>query len=164
MSREGTPSSDTLIDIDNFDENEVTDLGLKNLLKREIELQLLIDALQTEISQLEERINGKDKGDEEEELDDQGMLLDTKLQGITWAHYYGITDLEEYEAPEWCVPIKANVMNFDWDVSYSRWWYKRGWIVDLMKHISSHLQKKFSSMSLLLIHHGNLLLMLLLVV
>lgn len=75
MSREGTPSSDTLIDIDNFDENEVTDLGLKNLLKREIELQLLIDALQTEISQLEERINGKDQGDEEEELDDQGMVF-----------------------------------------------------------------------------------------
>lgn len=74
MSREGTPSSDTLIDIDNFDENEVTDLGLKNLLKREIELQLLIDALQTEIAQLEERINGKDQGDEEDELDDQGML------------------------------------------------------------------------------------------
>lgn len=26
-------------------------------------------------------------------------------------------DLEEFEAPEWCVPIKANVMNFDWDAS-----------------------------------------------
>lgn len=25
--------------------------------------------------------------------------------------------MEEFEAPEWCVPIKANVMNFDWDVS-----------------------------------------------
>lgn len=32
---------------------------------------------------------------------------------------YQKTDLEEYEAPEWCVPIKANVMSFDWDVSYS---------------------------------------------
>jgi hypothetical protein len=27
-------------------------------------------------------------------------------------------DMEEFEAPQWCVPIKANVMNFDWDVSY----------------------------------------------
>lgn len=74
MSRESTPSSDTVFDIDNFDENEATDLGLKNLLKREIELQLLIDALQTEIAQLEERINGKDEADEEDELDEQGMI------------------------------------------------------------------------------------------
>lgn len=26
-------------------------------------------------------------------------------------------DLEEFEAPQWCVPIKANVMTYDWDVS-----------------------------------------------
>ncbi|KAL2914800.1 hypothetical protein HK105_205731 [Polyrhizophydium stewartii] len=24
-------------------------------------------------------------------------------------------DLEEFEAPEWCVPIKANVLDFEWD-------------------------------------------------
>ena len=28
-----------------------------------------------------------------------------------------LIDLEEFEAPQWCVPIKANVMTFDWDVS-----------------------------------------------
>jgi mRNA (2'-O-methyladenosine-N6-)-methyltransferase len=28
--------------------------------------------------------------------------------------------MEEFEAPQWCVPIKANVMNFDWDVSDAR--------------------------------------------
>ena len=24
--------------------------------------------------------------------------------------------LTEFEAPKWCVPIKANVLNFEWDV------------------------------------------------
>ncbi|CAB4478032.1 unnamed protein product [Rhizophagus irregularis] len=24
---------------------------------------------------------------------------------------------EDFEAPEWCVPIKANVLTFEWDVS-----------------------------------------------
>ncbi|CAG8780524.1 10521_t:CDS:2, partial [Rhizophagus irregularis] len=23
---------------------------------------------------------------------------------------------EDFEAPEWCVPIKANVLTFEWDV------------------------------------------------
>ena len=24
---------------------------------------------------------------------------------------------EDFEAPEWCVPIKADVLTFEWDVS-----------------------------------------------
>ena len=56
---------------DEFDENEIPDNALKGLLQKELELQLLIDALQTEIAQLEERITGKDKGNHEE-LDEKG--------------------------------------------------------------------------------------------
>lgn len=28
-------------------------------------------------------------------------------------------DWSQFQAPEWCVPIRANVMTFDWDVSCS---------------------------------------------
>ncbi|KAG0170659.1 hypothetical protein DFQ28_011215 [Apophysomyces sp. BC1034] len=93
-SRETTPSSSSAIDRDDVDDSIITDVTLKSLLQREIELQLQIDALQTEISTLEEKIDNKQQK-ADEELDEQ--------------------DLEEFEAPEWCVPIKANVMNFDWD-------------------------------------------------
>ena len=24
-------------------------------------------------------------------------------------------DLSEFDAPEWCIPIKANVLDFEWD-------------------------------------------------
>lgn len=70
-SREGTPSSN--FDLDEYDQDIVTDVALKKLLEKEIELQLQIDALQTEISQLEERVHGSAKEKVEEELDEQGM-------------------------------------------------------------------------------------------
>ncbi|KAI8990864.1 MT-A70-domain-containing protein [Mycotypha africana] len=89
-SRESTPLSCN--GVDDLHEDTVTDKTLKGLLKREIELQLQIDAIQTEIEQLEERLGTKTTLDDVEEQ-----------------------DLEEFEAPEWCVPIKANVMTFDWD-------------------------------------------------
>ncbi|KAI8388097.1 MT-A70-domain-containing protein [Radiomyces spectabilis] len=93
-SREDTPSPlpEAVIDRNGIDENTVSDVTLKKLLKREIELQLQIDALLTEIAQLEEKCGKQEK---DEDVDEQ--------------------DLEEFEAPEWCVPIKANVMTFDWD-------------------------------------------------
>ncbi|KAG0228144.1 hypothetical protein BGW42_002351 [Actinomortierella wolfii] len=84
---------------------------LAKLLQREQELIETLEALSRDIDQLEANIqqktlsaingdhdkdskegrSGEDGGEEEEE------------------------DLEEFEAPEWCVPIKANVMTFDWD-------------------------------------------------
>lgn len=166
MSREGTPSSDTLIDIDNFDENEVTDLGLKNLLKREIELQLLIDALQTEISQLEERINGKDQGDEEDELDDQGMVSK-----------YIVYCKEQLELTTTNKTLRNTKLPSGVYLSRPMSWALIGmWVIiqgggnariTLLiwrTILFSHLQLKSSLMSLLLIHHGSLPLMLLLVV
>ncbi|CAG8463927.1 23825_t:CDS:2, partial [Gigaspora rosea] len=87
------------------------DAQLKYLLGREAELQLQIKELSEEIAQLQAKItnqnqdnsatpsgNGKkrERGNNAESDDD-----------ICW---------EEFEAPEWCVPIKADVLTFEWDV------------------------------------------------
>ncbi|EIE76960.1 hypothetical protein RO3G_01664 [Rhizopus delemar RA 99-880] len=86
-SRESTPLSN----LEDIHEDTVSDKTLKGLLRREIELQDQIDAIQVEITQLEEKLGTNNSND----LDEQ--------------------DLEEFEAPEWCIPIKANVMTYDWD-------------------------------------------------
>ncbi|KAG0278471.1 hypothetical protein BGZ95_003932 [Linnemannia exigua] len=71
---------------------------LAKLLAREQELIKTLEELSREIEQLEQTPEEAEKanagGEEEEEEGD---------------------DLEEFEAPEWCVPIKANVMTYDWD-------------------------------------------------
>ncbi|KAK3848708.1 MAG: MT-A70-domain-containing protein [Linnemannia gamsii] len=75
---------------------------LAKLLAREQELIKTLEELSREIEQLEQapeegenaKANG---GGEEEGAEEEG------------------DDLEEFEAPEWCVPIKANVMTYDWD-------------------------------------------------
>ncbi|KAF9296941.1 hypothetical protein BGZ88_011503 [Linnemannia elongata] len=77
---------------------------LAKLLAREQELIKTLEELTREIEQLEqapaEDESGKAAAGAEEDGDDEG------------------DDLEEFEAPEWCVPIKANVMTYDWDVSF----------------------------------------------
>jgi hypothetical protein len=47
-------------------------------------------------------------------------FTETPLSLTPWALFRLLVDIdmEEFEAPQWCVPIKANVMNFDWDVSF----------------------------------------------
>lgn len=77
---------------------------LAKLLAREQELIKTLEELTREIEQLEQA-PAEDEGAKaptgaEEDGDDEG------------------DDLEEFEAPEWCVPIKANVMTYDWDVSF----------------------------------------------
>ncbi|KAG0371604.1 hypothetical protein BGX24_001440 [Mortierella sp. AD032] len=75
---------------------------LAKLLAREQELIKTLEELSREIEQLEQapeegenaKANG---GGEEEGAEEEG------------------DDLEEFEAPAWCVPIKANVMTYDWD-------------------------------------------------
>ncbi|KAF8941607.1 MT-A70-domain-containing protein [Dissophora ornata] len=72
---------------------------LAKLLAREKELIATLEQLARDIEQLEkapeqdENKLGAEDGEGDEEAD----------------------DLEEFEAPEWCVPIKANVMTYDWD-------------------------------------------------
>lgn len=63
-SRESTPLSSS--GVDNIHEDTVTDKTLKGLLRREIELQQQIDAVQAEISQLEEQLGTK-AGDDVDE-------------------------------------------------------------------------------------------------
>ncbi|KAG2236548.1 MT-A70-domain-containing protein [Thamnidium elegans] len=85
--REVTPLS--LSEIEEINEEAVSDKTIKSLLQKEIDLTLEIEAVESEIAVLEKSLN-KDEEDEEQ-------------------------DLEEFEAPQWCVPIKANVMTYDWD-------------------------------------------------
>jgi mRNA (2'-O-methyladenosine-N6-)-methyltransferase len=40
-------------------------------------------------------------------------LLEVDLNGL--AETEAKLNLEEFDAPEWCVPIKANVLDFEWD-------------------------------------------------
>ncbi|KAK3822039.1 MAG: MT-A70-domain-containing protein [Linnemannia elongata] len=74
---------------------------LAKLLAREQELIKTLEELTREIEQLEqapaEDESAKAATGAEDDGDDEG------------------DDLEEFEAPEWCVPIKANVMTYDWD-------------------------------------------------
>lgn len=64
-SRESTPLS-----LEDIHEDTVSDKTLKGLLRKEIELQLQIEAIQTEITQLEERLGTNNN----EELDEQGKM------------------------------------------------------------------------------------------
>lgn len=64
-SRESTPLS-----LEDIHEDTVSDKTLKELLRKEIELQLQIEAIQTEITQLEERLGTNNN----EELDEQGKI------------------------------------------------------------------------------------------
>lgn len=64
-SRESTPLS-----LEDIHEDTVSDKTLKELLRKEIELQLQIEAIQTEITQLEERLGATNN----EELDEQGKM------------------------------------------------------------------------------------------
>jgi mRNA (2'-O-methyladenosine-N6-)-methyltransferase len=74
-SRELTPIPTATAGVEDIREDSVTDTSLKDLLKREIELQLEIDAVQTEIIQLEEQLGAKGG----EELDEQGKIKQTKI-------------------------------------------------------------------------------------
>ncbi|KAJ3290219.1 hypothetical protein HK104_006909 [Borealophlyctis nickersoniae] len=76
-------------------ENDYTNANLEVLLKREEELQGMIDELVGEIEKLETQLSEKEGN--AVELDDQDI------------------NYEEFEAPQWCVPIKANVLDFEWD-------------------------------------------------
>ncbi|KAG0040197.1 hypothetical protein BGZ83_002626 [Gryganskiella cystojenkinii] len=69
---------------------------LAKLLAREQELIRTLEQLTKDIAALEKtpEDESKETKDEDEEEGD---------------------DLEEFEAPLWCVPIKANVMTYDWD-------------------------------------------------
>nr|KAJ3423193.1 hypothetical protein HK105_000690 [Polyrhizophydium stewartii] len=73
-----------------MDESAEIDRQLRVLLARESELERRISVLLDEIAGLESGAGAGAGAD---------------------------ADLEEFEAPEWCVPIKANVLDFEWDVA-----------------------------------------------
>ncbi|KAJ3036579.1 hypothetical protein HDV00_002539 [Rhizophlyctis rosea] len=89
-SDDSTPPDSPSPETEAFDVKRAT---TEELEAREAELQNRIDLLLDEIKTLEEQINGSN-GDNDGEED---------------------INYEEFEAPEWCVPIKANVLDFEWD-------------------------------------------------
>ncbi|CAG8636344.1 3259_t:CDS:2, partial [Cetraspora pellucida] len=88
------------------------DAQLKYLLDRETELQLQIAELTEEIAQLEAKIINKDGQDGSLTCSGNGKKRErgdnAEKNDICW---------EEFEAPEWCIPIKADVLTFEWDHS-----------------------------------------------
>ncbi|KAF9981991.1 hypothetical protein BGZ65_003349 [Modicella reniformis] len=93
---------------------------LAKLLAREKELIATLEQLNQEIEQMEQQGDTLDKDD-----DGSGRVMGEDENGGTGgtggtggaggAGDEELDDLEEFEAPEWCVPIKANVMTYDWD-------------------------------------------------
>ncbi|KAG0370520.1 MT-A70-domain-containing protein [Gamsiella multidivaricata] len=77
---------------------------LIRLLAREKELIATLEQLTRDIEQLE-----KAPSHDEDETKAQAGGEDNE------GNEDETDDLEEFEAPEWCVPIKANVMTYDWD-------------------------------------------------
>lgn len=111
-SREDTPIS---VDDQELPNDIVSDSSLKALLQEETKLKAQLDALTTEIAKLESQVNPAPKED-----DNEGEYPGAKSDPFEANILIGCLtdiDMEEFEAPQWCVPIKANVMNFDWDVS-----------------------------------------------
>lgn len=68
---------------------------MNSLLKKEALLQAQIDTLQSEIDELETKV---------------------EFQQQQGAAQLSRQELKQIKAPEWCIPIKANVLTFEWDV------------------------------------------------
>lgn len=67
-SRESSPPSIEVPDIDDINLDSVTDETILSLLKKEIDLQIELEAVQAQVSELEKGV-GKD-----DEEDEQGIL------------------------------------------------------------------------------------------
>ncbi|CAG8759232.1 4243_t:CDS:2, partial [Dentiscutata erythropus] len=91
------------------------DAQLKYLLDRETELQLQINELTEEIAQLQAKITSQDSSTT---LSGNGKKRERgkSVECGNNAENYDDICWEEFEAPEWCVPIKADVLTFEWDV------------------------------------------------
>ncbi|RGB29032.1 MT-A70-domain-containing protein [Rhizophagus diaphanus] len=93
----------------NLSKDSSLDARLIILLEKETELKLQIDELIEEITNLEaitknrSRSNGVNEEDKETKKNE---LKKEIAEEICW---------EDFEAPEWCVPIKADVLTFEWD-------------------------------------------------
>jgi N6-adenosine-specific RNA methylase IME4 len=92
---EGINAYDDFLKLD-FTPEEEKDEVLKKLIEKETELKLKIEKEIDGIKNLELKgfsaLNQKDDDDKDNEF-----------------------DYEEFTAPEWCIPIKANVIDFEWD-------------------------------------------------
>ena len=90
---------------------------LDELLQREEELMEEVAALKTDIAR-EEKLSAKADRQDPLAEEQQGVLV-CKSSNFMKTHKKDLidttaVDLTEFDAPEWCVPIRANVLTFDW--------------------------------------------------
>eukprot|EP00128_Syssomonas_multiformis_P017582 Colp12_sorted_trinity150504_noHs@11356 len=79
-------------------QNEYGNLDEAGLEEAAVDLRKRIAKLELEIKELEEQKTKEEVGEKKEgENNDDDM------------------EIEEFEPPQWCVPIRANVLEFDWD-------------------------------------------------
>ncbi|KAF9899427.1 hypothetical protein BX616_003046, partial [Lobosporangium transversale] len=97
---------------------------LAKLLAREKELIAMLDQINIDIEQLEASLDIDEGKAHSNNASGTGCLIGTGTSSGNASNGAGVADedleeevddLEEFEAPEWCVPIKANVMTYDWD-------------------------------------------------
>lgn len=80
--------------------------------KQLLTVQLKIDVLEEEIADMERQwVSAFSK---EKEIDSSDRVVD--IHQMEEVH---LPDDEEHEAPPWCIPIKANVLDFEWSRLYS---------------------------------------------
>ncbi|RKP22390.1 hypothetical protein SYNPS1DRAFT_25890 [Syncephalis pseudoplumigaleata] len=92
---------------------EADERRLQQLTEREAELRLQIDALQKDIARLEVSLAGDASSTSGQDTGSHHESSKSAADATGGAEL----DLEEFRAPEWCVPIKANVMTFEWTVA-----------------------------------------------
>ncbi|OBZ83145.1 putative N6-adenosine-methyltransferase MT-A70 [Choanephora cucurbitarum] len=110
-SRESTPLS--LPDIDDIDADTASDAVLLALLEKEADLEQQIASIDLAISNLEKQVQ-KDNEDKSEQHDEDEKKTEQDSNADELKEADGSV-IEEFDAPEWCIPIKANVMTYDWD-------------------------------------------------
>ncbi|KAJ1915372.1 hypothetical protein H4219_004357 [Mycoemilia scoparia] len=92
--------------------DDYNDADLSILRARENELIKQMNKLKVEIRGLEKKLGIKET-DYNQSIADQDSKSGENGQGD--ADNSNDNNDEEFKAPEWCIPIKANVMNFDWE-------------------------------------------------
>ncbi|KAI8076669.1 MT-A70-domain-containing protein [Gilbertella persicaria] len=118
-SRESTPLS--LPEIDDIDTDNASEDVLVALLEKETDLLQQIESIDLAIHNLEQQV-AKDKEEKERQKDamdhDQEEQEDKPESEKEQEQEKDTKDgevIEEFDAPEWCIPIKANVMTYDWE-------------------------------------------------
>ncbi|KAJ3006730.1 hypothetical protein HKX48_009496 [Thoreauomyces humboldtii] len=98
-------SSPSCPPLDEVTKRSLDDFSLEELLQKEEELQLQIDGLSEDIRQLQGETHPTDDSTTDTPLASVPGIVEEEEEEI---------DYSNFDAPTWCVPIKTNVMTFEW--------------------------------------------------